>query len=162
MSPPKPAALGDIVEVYCTRCRLNLDANVAAVMDGTILKVHCRTCGNFVPFKPPVDMQKKKDDALKKLLALQEKKRKGTAKVAAVATATPSAHNRWAELTDAVDSRSARPYDRHRSFKVGDFVLHKGKGIGHVESSDPVTGTMVVLFKDGVEQLAQNEPRPED
>ncbi|NUN15882.1 MAG: hypothetical protein HUU55_19835 [Myxococcales bacterium] len=162
MPPQKTAALGDIVEVYCTRCRLNLDANVAAVLNGDILKVHCRTCGNFVPFKPPVDMQKKKDDALKKLLALQEKKRKGAAKVVTAQPDTPVARNRWADLTEAIDSRSARPYDRHRSFKVGDFVLHKGKGIGYVESCDPGGGTMVVLFKDGLEQLTQNEPRQED
>lgn len=36
--------LGDIIEDYCSRCRLLTDHSVAAMVDGTVKKVRCRTC----------------------------------------------------------------------------------------------------------------------
>jgi hypothetical protein len=153
----KPPALGDIIEVYCPRCRLNLDANVAAVHLGEIKKVECRTCGNFVDYKPPVDMEAKKSEALKKLLRLQEKKHKAEAKAGTAPQPTTAERARWDALTKDIDSRSARVYDRLRAYKPGAFILHKQHGMGHVESADDDEGTMIVLFQGGLVSLEHNQ-----
>ena len=48
MADPKKPALGDVIEIRCRFCRLNLDANVSALgPDGGIVKVQCRTCRHF-------------------------------------------------------------------------------------------------------------------
>ncbi len=38
--------LGDVVDDYCPRCRLLLNHDVAALIDGQVAKVTCRTCYN--------------------------------------------------------------------------------------------------------------------
>ena len=71
---PVPA-LGDIIEAHCTHCRLNLDCNVAAVVEGAVKQVQCRTCGNFVAHKPPVDMAQRKQEQIRRLMKMQAKTR---------------------------------------------------------------------------------------
>ena len=159
MTPPSNPSLGDIVDAHCSSCRLNLDCNVAAVHEGAIQQVQCRTCGNFVAYKPPVDMAARKEAQLRKLMKMQEKKRKGAPSSGASASKDSVASVRWKELTDPVLSWQARPWDRHRSFKTGDFILHKTHGMGHVESADEEA--IIVLFREGLETLSHNEPREE-
>ncbi len=45
--------LGDIIEAYCGRCKLNLDTSVAAVVGEEIVSVVCRTCDEKQKFRPP-------------------------------------------------------------------------------------------------------------
>lgn len=162
MSPtPKTPTVGQEIDAYCPRCRLNLDVVVSAVVDGAIKQVQCRTCLNFVEYKPPEDLDARKGQMLKRLMKMQEKKGKGAPAAAAPAPAASVEQERWRELTDQVDSRSARPYDRLRVYKPGDFVLHKKHGIGHVESADADAMEMIVLFKEGLVSLPFNEPLDE-
>ena len=64
--------LGDIVDAWCSSCKLNLDMSVAAVTEDVIKQVQCRTCGYFVAYKPAVDMEKKRAAALKKLMKMDQ------------------------------------------------------------------------------------------
>ncbi len=36
--------LGDIIDDYCTRCRLLTNHSVVAMLDASVRKVRCRTC----------------------------------------------------------------------------------------------------------------------
>ena len=150
--------LGDVIEGYCSSCKLNLDVSVAALVEGVAKQVQCRTCNNFIAYKPPVDMQKKKEAALKRLMKMQEKKQKEAAK-AGSGPAAPAAVEveRWKTLTDPVMSWHAKPYDQVRVFKAGQFILHKKEGMGHVESADEEE--IIVLFKGGLHRLAHNQER---
>lgn len=174
----KQPQLGDIVEVYCEKCRLNLDASIAAMVGDEIKQVQCRTCGNFVPFREPVPDSVKKERVFKRVLAMRDRRsqqqpttiqRRGQepvgpeAAAAAAAAARPdpavrAKQNadvaRWREATDQVDSRSAVPYTAQRSFREGEFVLHKTFGMGHVESV--TEDEMVVLFREGEQTLPIN------
>lgn len=149
--------VGTEIDAYCPKCRLNLDVVISAVHNGEIKQVQCRTCLNFVEYKPPADPQVKKDVLVKRLMKLQDGKRKGQA-AKIPAAPLPVARARWEELTDQVDSRSARPYDRLRRYEPGQLVLHKKHGIGHVESADEEAMQMVVLFREGLVTLPFNEP----
>ena len=152
--------LGDIVDGYCSSCKLNLDVSVAAVVDGEAKQVQCRTCGNFVSYKPPVDMQKKKEAALKKLMRMQAKTRGKSGEVKAIDPGTLSIQTeRWKTLTDKVMSWQAKPYDAHRTYAQGNFILHKPGGMGHVESADEKE--LIVLFKSGLMTVAHGVLREE-
>ena len=152
--------LGEIVEGYCSSCKLNLDVSIAAVVDGVPKQVQCRTCGNFVAYKPPVDLVKKKAQAMKRLMRMQEKKRKEAAKSGESSSPPPAVEiQRWKELTDPIMSWHAKPYDRHRTFQPGQFILHKKEGMGHVESAED--DEIIVLFKGGLSTLPHSEPRDE-
>ena len=155
------AKLGDLIEVYCTRCRLNLDANVAAVYEEQVKQVECRTCGNFIDYRPPKDMAGEREKALKRLIKMRQKKEKGVEKGAtgtAEAEGPSPESERWEELTRDVTSWQARPYDRHRVFSAGDYILHKKHGMGYIESADADAGTLIGLFKDGFVELEHSQP----
>ena len=66
---------------------------------------------------------------------------------------------RWKELTDPVMSWQAKPYDRHRTYQAGAFILHKQEGMGYVESSDD--GELIALFKGGLVSLPHGQEREE-
>ena len=40
----QPYRLGDLIDDYCTRCRLLLNHAVASMMDDQVVKVICQTC----------------------------------------------------------------------------------------------------------------------
>ncbi len=64
---------------------------------------------------------------------------------------------RWEKLTEGVLSVHGVPYDANRRYSHGDIVLHKSFGLGVVEAVDEESGTMRVLFRDGVQEL-QGQP----
>ena len=50
MTDRKPR-LGDVVDDYCSRCKLIMNHGVMALADAVILKVRCNTCMNEHPFR---------------------------------------------------------------------------------------------------------------
>jgi hypothetical protein len=40
----RPIRLGDVVDDYCSRCKLIMNHGVMALADATIIKVRCNTC----------------------------------------------------------------------------------------------------------------------
>jgi hypothetical protein len=67
--------LGDVVDDYCPRCRLLLNHGVAALLEGQIAKVTCRTCFDTHDYRhaqiPPKRKGKKseKEDLVAQVLA---------------------------------------------------------------------------------------------
>ena len=160
----KPPELGDIVEAYCERCRLNLDASIAAVDGDEIRQVQCRTCNNFVRYKKPVAESVRKDRVIKRVLRMRDRKMGRSATAAPDPTPAPPpkpkavVSERWVELTDDMDSTRATPYVATRVYGEGDYILHKSHGMGYVERLDGEE-SMVVLFRLGEQALPINQPR---
>jgi len=158
--PDSIPKLGDVIDVYCEQCRLNLDASIAAIEGSEVKQVQCRTCGNFVRFRPPVPDSVRKERAVRRVLAMRERKSPRPAAESAVAkplAPQPSASARWAQLTDGVNSTRAVPYVASRRYREGDYILHKGYGMGYVErvlDEDQV----LVLFRTGEQTLSINQP----
>ncbi len=173
--------LGDIVEGYCERCRLNLDLSVAVITEGIVKQVQCRTCNNFVPFRAVEPESVRKERVFKRVLNMRDRKTSRSRAAAeaqrnAAAAATDSAATasasiqarrearaRWETLTDGVDSTRALPYRPQRGYSEGDFILHKAFGMGYVEStskpeSDTPPQTALVVFRTGERQLPINQP----
>jgi len=151
--------IGDIVETYCTRCRLNLDGSIAALKDSRIQKVTCRTCWNEIPFRAPVDFQARNQKRLDNLLKRKEKQKK---EAAAPSRDAPDALRAlWDELTDKVDARYAKIYDATKTFAIEDAILHKKLGMGIVHNVDQ-DGELNVLFRTGFHRIpSQHDPEQE-
>ncbi len=142
--------IGDIVEIYCLRCRLNLDASVSALVGGVVVKCTCRTCGNEVKYKAPVDEKLKKKKALEKLMRMRNKKLAGMEEKD---MRGPSALRQlWDEMTDKVDVRYSRSYSETDTYSVEDAIRHKGHGLGIVQNIDG-DGTLNILFRKGFVEL---------
>lgn len=155
---PSEYSIGDILEAYCSRCRLNLDVSIAALVNGVVQKVMCRTCGNEVKYRAPVDLEVREQQQLKRLIRKHDKRCKEQEQPVAetVEADSPRAVLRqlWDELTDNVDGRFARVYESTREYEVEEAVLHKrfGMGIVHQINQD---GRLRVLFRSGFHELDQ-------
>lgn len=167
----KKPSLGDIVEVHCEKCRVNLDASVAAMEGDEIKQVQCRTCGEFVRYREPVPESVRKDRVIRRVLAMRERKSQRPTRRRASEPAMPEApaapvvpafdpeeRRRWQEVTDGVMSTTATPYVAQRQYHEGDFVLHKAHGMGYVERLEG-DESMSVLFRNGTVELPINQPR---
>ena len=55
--------LGDVVDDYCPRCRLLLNHDVAALLDGQVAKVTCRTCYNTHDYRHAQEPARRKPAA---------------------------------------------------------------------------------------------------
>jgi len=68
----RPLRLGEVIDDYCPKCRLLLNHDVAAIMNGTVAKVTCRTCYDTHDYRHgqvPPRKTKAKVDEKQKLVA---------------------------------------------------------------------------------------------
>jgi hypothetical protein len=56
--------LGDVLDDYCTRCRLLTDHSVVAIVEDAVKKVRCRTCNHEHDYRQGQGGQKKKTTKL--------------------------------------------------------------------------------------------------
>ncbi len=163
---PSPQ-VGDLVEAYCRRCKLNLGATVAAVVGDEIVRVVCRTCDESQRYSAPrterkvgrrvVDVQptrKRRRTPMPSLQIPHVDKLAPPQKVKRRPTLPPKTADelRWEEATKEADSRFARPHRAEERYDAGELILDKRWGMGVVEAREE-DGTLVVLFRGGVRRM---------
>ena len=157
--------LGDMIEIYCRYCRRNLNGVIASIVDGKVAKVRCRTCGHFQDYKPPKDMSKEKERAMKRLMRSYNRKQAAKTRAVQQEADKPlgqaaALRQLWEQETREADFRNTKVYDAHRSYELGDFIGHKALGLGKV--MEVVNEHRLrVLFRDRIEIISQGEPRDE-
>jgi hypothetical protein len=119
---------GGDIDSYCTKCRLNLEHIVVAMVGTTVVKVKCKTCGGIHRFKDtPVarpGLSKKKSVASRPLAQTQA-------------------------IWESAIGPAGRPelvYDMAHSYRAGDVILHPIFGKGIVQKT--FFKKCSVLFKD--------------
>ena len=121
---------------------------------GEILKVMCRTCGNEVKYRPPVDAGVKKRKVLERLMKKRQRKMEGIPEEKL--SGPGPLRQLWDELTDKVDARYARVYESTKEYDVEDALLHKKHGMGIIHDIHG-DGTLNVLFRTGFIELPSGE-----
>lgn len=167
MADARKPGLGDVIEIRCRFCRLNLDANVSALApDGSIAKVQCRTCRHFQDFKAPVPVEDQRAALIKKAMKIAERHTRGTgdrtptnAKTTGSLSAEAVAKALWDEATKDANPLKSKIYDEHRTFQVDDLVTHRKMGLGVVRETDDTS--ILVLFREGFQRLPHDVPREE-
>lgn len=163
---PSPQ-VGDLVEAYCRRCKLNLGATVAAVVGDEIVRVVCRTCDESQRYSPPrterklgrrvVDVQptRKRRRTPMPSLQIPHVDKLAPAKAPKRRPTLPpktADELRWEEATREADSRFARPHREEERYDPAELILDKRWGMGVVEAREE-DGTLVVLFRGGVRRM---------
>lgn len=147
---------GDDVEAWCTRCRMNLNHRVIAVVGGSIQRVHCLTCGGDHKYYPPKrggheqEPERKRTTAPSKSAALPSKERKSADRSLA------RAYGEWVTfMKDMPPGAVARPYRISESYKTSEYIEHPEFGTGRVVD---VLGAqrIEVIFKDGRKVMVCN------
>lgn len=116
---------GDNIASHCTKCKLVLDHVIVAMVEETIAKVKCKTCGSTHKYRSAEDAKK-----------VRTTKRKEAAVKTEVLWEACLAEAKGAE----------RAYDMGGKYRVGDIVQHSVFGKGVVRKIYP--NKCDVLFKD--------------
>ena len=144
---------GDDVEAWCTRCRMNLNHRVIAVVGQEIQRVHCLTCGGDHNYHPTKGEDSPRSEAR-------------TIKVSS-GSATPrprksgdkgasKAFGEWSTfMRDMPEGTVPRPYSIAESYAVAEYIEHRDFGTGRVVS---ILGAerIEVIFKDGRKVMVCN------
>jgi len=104
---------GGDIDAYCTKCKLNLEHIVMAIVAGSPVKVKCKTCGSIHRFKGAPAARPK------------TARREGAGAKPFVSTQA-----QWEAAVDAAHGPEL-PYDMEGSFRDGDLIVHSffGKGV---------------------------------
>lgn len=129
MSTSSTSRIGQEVETYCGRCRMDRTHRVVAQdPDGSISKVICAMCNSYRKYKEP-------------------------------SAAKPRATTRRASTRSVVVEElgpPSRTYNTRENYEVGEVISHPTFGVGKVVSLRDAK-KIEVKFSDGVKLLLQNQ-----
>jgi hypothetical protein len=105
--------VGDEIDGYCPRCRLNTYQNVAATDGRTVLAATCRTCRNSFPWKAEVSPEDIRSKHMEKLQRLQRQRTGGPDVISRgrkkVGDLEQAQANRLSGATETVDASGELP-----------------------------------------------------
>jgi hypothetical protein len=136
----KSYSVGEDVDAWCTKCKLELDHTIVAIVDNLPKRVECNTCKGKHNFraKPARASRTKTKSPGRKVRSLEAKY-----------------NEHLSRLTDD-DLSNAKKYSINGTFKKDEIIDHSRFGIGIVLSIVK-TNKVETLFKDGPKLLIQNQ-----
>jgi hypothetical protein len=151
----KPAAGGEI-DAYCTKCRMDLNHRIIAVVEGTVKRVMCLTCNGEHNYRRPAAEREKEKEKKAERKAIHAgttstKRGDGTPKTERSARAS------WEKAIAGQPPGAFKAYTIRGGFEAGDLVKHSRFGDGVVARVvDPQK--VEIIFEDGPRTMAQNVP----
>lgn len=147
---------GDDVEAWCTRCKMNLNHRVIAMVGREIKRVHCLTCGGDHKYYPP--KYPKSRDKEKQTVRVSSREREAKKPVERSAARALSEWN--TVMSEMPPDTVPRPYRISDSYGSADFIEHPVFGTGRVLD---ILGSqrMEVIFREGRKVLICNTNRKE-
>jgi hypothetical protein len=142
---------GDDVEAWCTRCKMNLNHRVIAVVGNSIQKVICLTCGSHHKFYPPKNQKIVDREAPEARRPQPDKSGKPAGRAASKAL------GEWTTfMKDMPPDTMPKPYNVSESYGPSEYVEHPIFGTGRVLE---IVGAekIQVIFKEGRKILICNK-----
>jgi hypothetical protein len=125
---------GGDTDSYCTKCKLNLEHIIMAMIGGSIVKVKCKTCGSIHKFK-----------------GMPAAKPKTSRTTGSTPRSYISNQALWETAIDTAGGKEA-PYDMSGNYQAGDIIVHNMFGKGVVQKC--LYNKCTVLFRDRERILA--------
>ena len=141
---------GDDVEAWCTRCRMNLNHRVVAVVGNSIQRVLCLTCGSDHKYYPPKNQKTVDKEEREVSRPLPDKSRKPASRAA------NKALGEWTTfMKDMPPGTTPKPYKVSESYGPSEYLEHPLFGTGRVLE---IVGAekIQVVFKEGRKILICN------
>ncbi len=146
----KKSGPGAEVDAWCTKCRMDLNHIIVAMVGSEIKRAKCLTCGGEHKYHPPKSKEKVSKSGSRKTAPGKSGK---TGKPRSKA----SAEGEWNTFMKGLDeSIEPRTYKINEEFDEGEFLNHKSFGVGKVIN---ILGSekMEVVFKEGRKVLLYNK-----
>ncbi|MGC9030168.1 MAG: hypothetical protein ACP5LD_10905 [Desulfomonilaceae bacterium] len=144
---------GDDVDAWCTRCRMNLNHRIIAMVGNTIQTVLCLTCESVHRYHPP---RKEKPGANADEYDDAEIRAAFRAKIMDRVAAKRA--DEWATFMKAMpEGTQFKQYSPSGSFTLDDYIEHPTFGQGKVIEIVG-QGKILVIFESGRKILVCNRP----
>ncbi len=157
MSRQKLSVGGEVV-AYCTKCRLDLDHRIIAMVASSLVKVECRTCGSHHRYhRPMADRVAEARGALSPRAPRASSPslpRSPSARALAEAQADNEREKVWQSRIAGQPSSAFKAYSPRSTFEQDSLLRHTKFGDGYVVRVID-SGKIDVMFSDGSRVLAQ-------
>ncbi|MFO0555271.1 MAG: hypothetical protein U0271_43240 [Polyangiaceae bacterium] len=157
----KPRVSGEI-DAYCTKCRLDLNHRIIAMVGEDVKKVECLTChGHHVYRRTLADREKEKERkaqraAIHGTTPAEPRKSKASSKAASPRTER-SMHVVWERAISGQPPTAFKAYTIKGTYNPGELVRHTRFGDGVIARViDPLK--VEIIFEDGPRTMAQGMP----
>lgn len=153
MPVTKAIGPGDDVDAWCTRCKMNLNHRIIAIVGRDIKRVHCLTCGSDHKYYPPRNADGTTSSKSGTVVSRSAKARTSPARAA------KRSEGEWTVFMKEMSPDTVpRTYSVFEAFEAGEFVEHPQFGVGKVLE---VTGRERIdaIFKEGRKTLICNRKR---
>ena len=141
---------GDDVDGWCTRCKMNLNHRIIAVVGSDIKRVECLTCGSHHNYRPS-----KHEGGAAKSSTVRKSGSNGSTTGSRNAKANRTKGEWKTFMRDKPEDLVPRPYALSQAYKPGEYIEHPVLGTGKVlEILSPEK--MQVVFEDGRKILLCN------
>jgi hypothetical protein len=146
----KPKVAGEIVS-FCTKCGLDLNHVVVAMVAGVPKRVLCRTCGSEHAYRRPVEARVPSPPTPKRTSSAKSGSRSVGAALRAEAEAEKE--RAWRERISGRPTSAFTTYNPKTLFAHDQLVRHPKFGDGYVTRVIDA-GKIEVMFRDGPRTLA--------
>lgn len=154
MNTKKPRVGGEI-DAYCTKCRMDLNHRIIAMVGEDVKRVECLTChGDHNYRRPAAERDKEKERKAATREARGDAPAKSSTSKAAPRTER-SARATWERAIAGQPPAAFRGYSIKGNYSTGDLIRHSKFGdgvIARVLDAQKVE----ILFEDGPRTMAQN------
>jgi hypothetical protein len=158
--PVDPISPGDDVEAWCTRCRMNLNHRIIAVVRNQIQRVHCLTCGGDHKYYPPKYPSESSEKSSRAPLVSRTAAGRLAARQPAEKSSTKALREWERFMQEMPEGTVPLPYSASGKYSADDFIEHPVFGTGRI--IDLVAAEkMQVIFKDGRKVLICNRSKVE-
>lgn len=149
----KPHAGGE-VDAYCTKCKLDLNHRIVAMVGEEVKRVKCLTCDGEHNFRKPAAQREREKEKKAHRAAIHAGTASGRESKSAPKT-EKSNKALWERSIAGQPPSAFSAYSIRAGFAVGELIKHSKFGDGVVARVvDPFK--VEIIFEDGPKTMAQN------
>ncbi len=140
--------IGNEIEGYCGKCKIDTFHIITAVEDNKIEKVMCKVCMSYHKYKKAINSSETPLTKKEKTPKKSESKIKPRAR-----------RDKWTRILEDLDAAAAVEYKMEKEYELQTTIHHEIFGFGVVKNIID-SRKIGVLFHDGEKILVQNLQRP--
>lgn len=154
---PKPPRVGGEIDAYCTKCRLDLNHRIIAMVGEDVKRVECLTChGDHNYRRPMADREKEKERKAQSraIHGSGSSSSKSSGPKTERGGSKLSSRQLWEKSISGQPPTAFKAYNIKQTFSPGELIRHSRFGDGVIAKIlDPQK--VEILFEDGPRTMAQ-------
>lgn len=147
ITPKKPRTGGEI-DAWCTKCRMDLNHRIVAMVGEAVKRVECLTCGGQHNYRKPASERDQPKASTPRAAS------SGASRAGGAPATQRSARATWEKAIAGQPPNAFKAYSVAGTYEAGDLIRHKSFGDGVIARIiDPKK--VEILFEEGPKTMAQ-------